>query len=65
MAKNSSKKKKKRGDQQALPPGCLPSKGSSFNEIMERDFEELVIRLDKKTNEYVFRTACCKGTRVC
>lgn len=48
-----------------LPPWCQPTDGSTFNEIMDREWEELVIRFDEKKNDYVFKTACCKGAHVC
>lgn len=48
-----------------LPSWCQPTDGRTFNEIMDREWEELVIRFDKKKNDYVFKTACCKGAHVC
>ena len=35
------------------------------SQIMDREWEELVIRFDKKKNDYVFKTACCEGAHVC
>jgi hypothetical protein len=48
-----------------LPPWCRSTDGSNFNEIMDLDWEELVIRFDEHKNDYVFKTACCKGAHVC
>lgn len=44
---------------------CNSSEGLSFDEIMEGEWEELVIKYDKEKNDYVFKTACCPGAPAC
>ena len=68
MVKRRLPKPNKQDDSQIttpLPSWCLPTDGRTFNEIMDREWEELVIRFDKKKNDYVFKTACCEGAHVC
>jgi hypothetical protein len=48
-----------------LPPWCQPTDGITFNQIMDREWDELVIRFDEKKKDYVFKTACCEGAHVC
>ena len=56
---------KKQDHPSELPPWCQPTDGRTFNEIMDREWEELVIRFDEKKRDYVFKTACCEGAHVC
>lgn len=49
----------------AIPTKCDRPERQSFNEIMEREWAELVIKFDKNKNDYVFRTACCMGAPAC
>ena len=44
-----------------IPAKCDSSENPSFDEIMDREWAELVIKFDKNKNGYVFRTACCVG----
>lgn len=48
-----------------LPKRCASKPDRPFSEIMESEWEELVIRLDKAKNRYEFRTACCPGAQAC
>jgi len=46
----------------AIPAKCdLPQTGS----LMEREWEEFVIRWDERANRFVTRTVCCAGAPVC
>ena len=49
----------------SIPTKCDRSGSESFDEIMGREWEELVIRFDKNKNAYVFKTACCPGAPAC
>ena len=49
----------------SIPTKCNKSEGQSFSEIMEGEWEELVIKYDKEKNDYVFKTACCQGAPAC
>lgn len=58
-------KQKSRLKRCAIPGRCRTTSNRSFNELMEDQWEELVIKLDKSKNQYVFRTACCPGAPAC
>lgn len=68
MVKRNLKKSNEQDDSQmatALPAWCQPTDGRTFDELMDREWEELVIRFDENKKDYVFKTACCKGAHVC
>lgn len=47
------------------PKRCAVDPNRSFTEIMDSEWEELVITLDRSKNKYEFRTACCPGAQAC
>lgn len=49
----------------SLPKRCVADPNRPFSEIMDSEWEELVITLDKSKNKYEFRTACCPGAQAC
>jgi len=49
----------------AMPQRCRTTPGLSFNQLMEREWEELVIRFNEEKGDYEFRTACCAGAPAC
>lgn len=49
----------------SIPTKCDRPESLSFNEIMNREWAELVIEFDKNKNDYVFKTACCAGAPAC
>ena len=49
----------------ARPKRCAANPNRPFSEIMDSEWEELVITLDRSKNRYEFRTACCPGAQAC
>lgn len=49
----------------SIPMKCSPSEGRSFDQLMDSEWEELVIRFDDKKNDFVIKTACCPGGPAC
>lgn len=49
----------------SIPQRCSPQPKRTFSELMDGEWEELVITLDKAKNQYEFKTACCPGAQVC
>ena len=49
----------------ARPKRCATNPNRPFSEIMDSEWEELVITLDKSKNKYEFRTSCCPGAQAC
>ena len=49
----------------AVPTRCRTPRHRSMDELMESEWQELVIQFDKEAGEYVFKTACCTGAPAC
>ena len=48
-----------------IPTKCPPNDDRSFDQIMDSEWEERVIKFDKTSNDYVIKTACCPGAPAC
>jgi hypothetical protein len=49
----------------ARPKLCISEPARPLSAIMESEWEELVITLDRSKNKYEFKTACCPGAQAC
>ena len=49
----------------AIPTRCDAPRRRSFNELMDSDWAEFVVRYDRRAGQYITGTACCPGAPVC
>ena len=49
----------------AIPTKCPQNENRSFDQIMDSEWEELVIKFDDRKNDFVIKTACCPGAPAC
>ena len=48
-----------------IPTQCPPTENRSLDQLMDSEWEELVIRFDDKKKDFVIKTACCPGAPAC
>jgi hypothetical protein len=48
-----------------LADSCSDRRYASMDELLESDWEELVIQFDPENGGHVVRTACCSMGQVC
>lgn len=53
------------GNSLAPRSGCSSKSYASVDEMMESEWEELVIKFDRSSGKHVVRTACCPMAPVC